>query len=112
MYELIIEFDQPNGVFALAEAIATIETAWAEEQDHFVRVAFIEVIIALVNRRVFLDVAEALVLQMLGFDRDRNSLTTAAKVAEWSGNLGLAAELNAEAALAPDLLPVPQRPAK
>lgn len=104
--ELIREFDQPNGVFSLAESIGLIETAWDADEQHFVRIAFIEVIMALVNRRLYLDVAQALVAQMLAFDRERNSLMTAARVAEWAGDASLADALKSEAASAPDKLPV------
>ena len=106
IYDLVAEFDEPNAVFALAEAIHLIERAWAEKEEHFVRFALVEVIIALVHRQQFPDVAQALVSQMLTLGPDRTSLKVAARVAEWRGDRVLAAKLNAEAISAPDLLPI------
>ena len=105
IYELVRAFDRPNGIFALAEAVGAIERGWEEKQNHFVGVAFIEVTMALVNRRIFPDVVQALVTQMLSFDRDRNNLTIASRVVAWADKPSLAAEPNAEAALAPGRAP-------
>lgn len=106
LYELAPAFSRPDGVFALAEAIGIIETAWADKEEHLLRIAFLEVVLGLEAQRRFLDVAQALVEQMLSFDRERNHLLAAAKVAEWAGQSALAMRLREEASLAPDKLAV------